>query len=69
MSIYRIWYNKKRNELIKIFGGECERCQRKTNLEIDHKRPNLFKGPGRGSYNRLKDVQRNIFCYLLLCKE
>ena len=48
---------------------EWEECINKENLEWAHKLPTYLAGKGRGSWNRLKDIQTYPFSYFLLCKD
>lgn len=64
----RRYLDNLRARLLTQFGGRCERCGSRHMLEWAHTAPTKLKGMGRGSKNRLLDVQRNPDHYSLMCK-
>ena len=52
------------------FGGKCQRCGSKTNLEFAHRLHTHLTGTrGRGSRHRYYDVKYHPKSYQLLCHE
>lgn len=69
MSKSSEWLNSKFNDLRKEFGGCCQKCGSKMNLEFAHVRPTGLKSKGRGKKKRYYDIKNNKECYILLCKD
>lgn len=64
------------DELRRIFGGRCQRCNTKRSrlargrtapLQFAHIKPTGLSGRGRGLRHRYFDIVRNPDCYALLC--
>lgn len=64
------WSAARRAQLIREWGGRCERrsCRRRDNLEFAHVEQTKVTGRGRGANWRVLDVIRNPSAYALLCK-
>jgi len=69
-SYYGKWIAKERQREIQKWGGRCQVCGNSTyeELQFAHVKPTSLDGGGRGSYARLKDVQKHPECYRLLCE-
>jgi hypothetical protein len=61
------YYQRKRTELLMVFGGICQACGERHGLEFAHVQPTRCTGKGRGSWRRLADVLRRPGAYVLLC--
>jgi hypothetical protein len=55
-----------------LFGDRCQQCglseTEDVRLEFAHVASTAVKGRGRGSYQRLRDVEKNPESYRLLCR-
>jgi hypothetical protein len=58
---------ERRLRLEKLHGGACLKCGSKERLQFAHLTPTKLKGKGRGQNERLKDIEDNPQCYVLLC--
>ena len=68
----RCWnwqYQQKRQELIAVFGGKCQKCGSVEDLELAHKEWTGLNGQGRGKWRRYYDVIKNPEKYWLGCKD
>ena len=63
------WRINTRNKLIQQFGGKCNICSSKEQLEFAHIKPTELSGPGRGTDERIRDIKSHPDCYFLLCKD
>ena len=62
------WIAVKMKELREEFGGSCQNCGSKQNLEFAHIKPTELSGWGRGRKERYYDIKNNKDSYKLLCK-
>lgn len=58
---------KRKDDLIKQFGGKCVNCGTTENLQFAHIKETNLNGMGRGRKERYYDVLKNPNCYILLC--
>ena len=63
----RHYLDRLRRSLRRAFGNFCWLCGSRRRLQFAHLHPNGLHGPGRGQKNRLLDIARHPFNYLLLC--
>lgn len=58
---------KLRGQLREERNNQCEDCSSTDRLEFHHIIPTGLRGRGRGSQNRLYDIQKHPLNYRLLC--
>jgi len=56
-------------ELIEEYGGECQDCGKRYDLEFAHLGETGLKGKGRGKNRRLFNILHNRDLYRLLCMD
>ena len=69
MNKANAWIANVRKKQIMAFGGICEYCGSKENLEFHHFKQTKIYGRGRGRKERYYDVQNNKDCVKLLCHD
>lgn len=62
------YHARLRERVMALFEPSCEECGSSERLEFAHVQPTKLKGRGRGTYHRLRDVERNHEAYRLLCR-
>lgn len=63
------WVKRRWAQLIEEYGGECQDCGKRYDLEFAHLGETGLKGKGRGKSRRLADILKNRDLYRLLCME
>lgn len=62
------WIKKAMIKLRAEFGGYCQTCKSKEDLEFAHIKATDLNGWGRGRKERYYDIKKNKDSYRLLCK-
>lgn len=69
-NVMNKWIKRAFNSLRKLYGGQCEECGSKENLEFAHVQPTDLSGSkGRGRKERYYDIVGNPESYRLLCHD
>lgn len=64
------WTNRRWARLVEEdYGGKCNACGSRSDLEFAHVKDTGLNGIGRGKGRRLRDILRHPGAYLLLCVE
>ena len=61
------WARPKLIELREKYGGCCQHCGSKDDLNFAHIKPTGLSGKGRGMDARCRDIMKNPRSYILLC--
>ena len=62
------WIKEAFKKLREEFGGACQKCGSKQDLEFAHIKPTNLSGWGRGRKERYYDIKKFKDHYQLLCK-